>query len=34
MSDFRKVYEEYAQSVYRFLLTLSGSEELAEELLQ
>ena len=34
MSDFRKVYEEYAQAVYRFLLTLSGSEELAEELLQ
>lgn len=34
MSDFRKVYEEYAQAVYRFLLTLSGSEDLAEELLQ
>jgi len=31
---FQKVYEEYAQAVYRFLLSLSGSEDLAEELLQ
>ncbi len=34
MSAFQKVYETYAQPVYRFLLTLSGSEDLAEELLQ
>lgn len=34
MSAFQKVYEEYAQSVYRFLLSLSCSEDLAEELLQ
>lgn len=34
MSAFQKVYEEYAQPVYRFLLSLSCSEDLAEELLQ
>lgn len=34
MGTFQKVYEEYSQSVYRFLLALSGSDDLAEELLQ
>ena len=34
MSAFKKVYEEYAQPVYRFLLSLAGTEDLAEELLQ
>ena len=34
MSAFQKVYEEYAAPVYRFLLSLSCSEDLAEELLQ
>lgn len=34
MSEFKKVYEEHAKSVYRFLLSLSGDEEQAEELLQ
>lgn len=34
MAAFQKVYEEYAQPVYRFLLSLAGSEDLAEELLQ
>ena len=34
MSAFQKVYETYARPVYRFLLTLSGREDLAEELLQ
>lgn len=34
MSDFQKAYEEYARPVYRFLLTLTGSEIHAEELLQ
>ncbi len=34
MSDFQKIYEEYARKVYRFLLSLSGSAEQAEELLQ
>ena len=34
MSAFQKVYEEYAKPVYRFLLSLAGSEDLAEELLQ
>ena len=33
MATFQNVYEEYAQSVYRFLLSLTGSEDLAEELL-
>lgn len=34
MAAFQKVYEEYARSVYRFLLSLTGEETLAEELLQ
>lgn len=34
MSAFQKVYEEYAQPVYRFLLSLAGNDDLAEELLQ
>lgn len=34
MATFQKVYEEYAQPVYRFLLSLAGNEDLAEELLQ
>lgn len=34
MAPIRKVYDEYAKSVYRFLLSLTGSEDLAEELLQ
>lgn len=34
MPSFQKVYEEYAKPVYRFLLSLAGSEDLAEELLQ
>ena len=34
MAKFQDIYEEYAQPVYRFLLSLSGSEDLAEELLQ
>lgn len=34
MAAFQKVYEEYAKPVYRFLLSLTGSEDFAEELLQ
>ena len=34
MPAFQKTYEKYAQPVYRFLLSLAGSEDLAEELLQ
>lgn len=34
MSAFKKVYEEYAQPVYRFLLSLAGKEDLSEDLLQ
>lgn len=34
MSAFQRIYEEYAKPVYRFLLSLAGTEELAEELLQ
>lgn len=34
MAAFQKIYEEYAQPLYRFLLSLSGSEDLAEDLLQ
>lgn len=34
MSAFQKVYEEYAKPVYRFLLSIAGSEDLADELLQ
>ncbi len=33
MATFQKVYEEYAQPVYRFLLSLTGNDDLAEELL-
>lgn len=33
MSSFQKVYEEYAQSVYRFLLSLTRNDDYAEELL-
>ena len=34
MAKFQEVYEQYCKSVYRYLLSLSGSEDLAEELLQ
>lgn len=34
MSTFQEMYEEYGRKVYGFLLSLSGSEVLAEELLQ
>ncbi len=34
MANFSETYEEYVRKVYRFLLTLSGSESLAEELTQ
>ena len=34
MADFSEVYEEYIRKVYRFLLALSGSECIAEELTQ
>ena len=34
MSDFQKIYDEYAPSVYRFLLQLTANEGHAEELLQ
>ena len=34
MAAFQKVYEEYARKVYKFLLSLTGSEDFAEELLQ
>lgn len=34
MDQFQEVYEEYAKSVYRFLLSLTGNEDVAEELLQ
>lgn len=33
MATFQKVYEEYARPVYRFLLSLTGNEDFAEELL-
>lgn len=33
MAAFQEVYETYAQPVYRFLLSLTGNEDLAEELL-
>lgn len=33
MATFQKIYEEYAKPVYRFLLSLTGKDELAEELL-
>ena len=34
MAAFQEIYEAYAQRVYRFLLALTGSEDMAEELLQ
>ena len=34
MSTFQEVYKKYGRKVYDFLLSLSGSETLAEELLQ
>lgn len=34
MSTFQEVYQKYGRKVYNFLLSLSGSEALAEELLQ
>jgi RNA polymerase sigma-70 factor (ECF subfamily) len=33
LKEFQKVYEEFARPVYRFLLSLTGSEDMAEELL-
>ena len=33
MATFQNIYEEYARPVYRFLLSLTGKEDLAEELL-
>ncbi len=34
MAGFQTIYEEYARSVYRFLMRLTGEESTAEELLQ
>ena len=34
MAAFEAIYKEYAPPVYRFLLSLSGSQDQAEELLQ
>lgn len=34
MANFSEVYAKYAKQVYRFLLSLSGSEQQAEELTQ
>lgn len=34
MGSFHKIYEEHAKSVHRFLLSLTGNTDLAEELLQ
>lgn len=34
MQDFEKVYVEYLRDVYNFLLKLSGSEDIAEEITQ
>lgn len=34
MAAFEKIYEEYAKPVYRFLLSLTADEAMAEELLQ
>lgn len=33
MSTFQKIYEEYARPIYKFLLSLTGNEDLADELL-
>lgn len=34
MAVFKEIYEEYGKPVYRFLLTLTGDQSQAEELLQ
>ena len=34
MAVFKEVYQEYGSPVYRFLLALTGEEDLAKELLQ
>jgi len=34
MSEFRKIYESYSKPVYRFLLSLTRNETMAEDLLQ
>lgn len=34
MQELKQIYEEYGQSLYRFLLRLTGDRDLAEELLQ
>lgn len=34
MAAFQKIYEDYAKKVYKFLLSLTGSEDFTEELLQ
>lgn len=34
MSELQNIYDSYAKPLYRFLLKLSGSESMAEELLQ
>lgn len=34
MAKFQEVYKQYCKSVYRYLLSLSGNEHAAEELLQ
>ena len=34
MSGFQDIYENYSKPVYRFLLSLTRKEEMAEELLQ
>lgn len=33
LKEFQKIYEEYAKPVYRFLLSMTADEDLAEELL-
>lgn len=34
MTDFETMYQEYANQIYRFLMTLCGDEHIAEELTQ
>ena len=34
MTDFANIYQQYFQDVYRFLLSLSQDETLAEEITQ
>lgn len=34
MAEFQKIYDEYGRPVYRFLLSLTGNPDQAEELLQ